>query len=133
MVAALAIANYRSLRDVVLPLAPLNIVTGPNGSGKSSVYRALRLLAEVAQGGAVASLAREGGFASTLWAGPENITAAMRRGEVPVQGTVRKGRSACDWALPARAAMRSATPLTWACRRPNLHRPSTATPKSRPK
>ena len=91
MLAALAIANYRSLRDVVLPLAPLNIGTGPNGSGKSSVYRALRLLAEVAQGGAVASLAREGGFASTLWAGPENITAAMRRGEVPVQGTVRKG------------------------------------------
>ena len=105
MLAALAIANYRSLRDVVLPLAPLNIVTGPNGSGKSSVYRALRLLAEVAQGGAVASLAREGGFASTLWAEPENITAAMRRGNVPVQGTVRKGQSACDWALPARATM----------------------------
>ena len=62
MLAALAIANYRSLRDVVLPLAPLNIVTGPNGSGKSSVYRALRLLTEVAQGGAVASLAREGGL-----------------------------------------------------------------------
>ena len=39
----------------------------------------------------MASLAREGGFASTLWAGPENIKAAMRRGEVPVQGTVRKG------------------------------------------
>lgn len=36
MLAALAIANYRSLRDVVLPLAPLNIVTGPNGSGKST-------------------------------------------------------------------------------------------------
>ena len=56
MLAALAIANYRSLRDVVLPLAPLNIVTGPNGSGKSSVYRALRLLAEVAAG-------RRGGLA----------------------------------------------------------------------
>ena len=133
MLAALAIANYRSLRDVVLPLAPLNIVTGPNGSGKSSVYRALRLLAEVAQGGAVASLAREGGFASTLWAGPENITAAMRRGEVPVQGTVRKGP--ISWRLGFAGAGDDArvTPSTWACRRPNLHRPSTATPKSRPK
>ena len=36
MLAALAIANYRSLRDVLLPLAPLNIGTGPNGSGKST-------------------------------------------------------------------------------------------------
>src|SRR5690606_22041890 len=27
---------------------------------------------------------------STLWAGPEEITAAMRRGDYPVQGTVRK-------------------------------------------
>lgn len=90
MLSALAIANYRSLRHVVVPLAPLNLITGPNGSGKSSVYRALQLLAAIAQGGAVASLAREGGFSSTLWAGPEQISAAMRRGDVPVQGTRRR-------------------------------------------
>jgi predicted ATPase len=73
-----------------VPLRRLNIVTGPNGSGKSSLYRALRLLAETAQGGLVASLAREGGLQSTLWAGPEKISRAMRSGEVPVQGTVRR-------------------------------------------
>ena len=73
-----------------LPLGQLNLVTGANGSGKSNLYRALRLLAETAQGGVVNALAREGGLSSTLWAGPETISAAMRRGEVPVQGGPRQ-------------------------------------------
>ncbi len=87
---ALAVANYRSLRDFIVPLAGLNVVTGPNGSGKSSVYRALRLLADTAQGRAIPSLAREGGLASTLWAGPERFSRAMLAGEVPVQPLARK-------------------------------------------
>lgn len=90
MLRALAIANYRSLRHLLLPLARLTVVTGPNGSGKSSVYRSLRLLAETAGGGAVRALAREGGLGSVLWAGPEQFSAAMRRGEEPVQGTRRR-------------------------------------------
>lgn len=87
----LAISGYRSLRDVVVPLAPLTVITGANGSGKSSFYKALKLLADVAQGRALGALASEGGLASTLWAGPEVISQAMRRADVPVQGTVRKG------------------------------------------
>ena len=90
MITRLAIAGYRSLRDVRLALEPLNVVTGANGSGKSSLYRALRLLADVAQGRVVQSLAVEGGLPSTLWAGPESISRAMKRGEQPVQGTKRK-------------------------------------------
>jgi predicted ATPase len=86
----LAIASYRSLRDLVVPLARLNVVTGANGSGKSNVYRAVRLLADIAQGRAVASLAREGGLPSVLWAGPEQLSRAMRRGEQPVQGGPRR-------------------------------------------
>jgi predicted ATPase len=92
MIQTLAIASYRSLRDLVLPLGRLNVVTGANGSGKSSLYRALRLLAETAQGGLVASLAREGGLASTLWAGPEEFGRAVLAGRQPVQGTVRRDR-----------------------------------------
>lgn len=91
MIHCLAVSGYRSLRDVTLALGPLNVVTGPNGSGKSSLYRALRLLSEVAQGRAIASLAAEGGLASTLWAGPEKFSRAMRSGAAPVQGTVRSG------------------------------------------
>jgi predicted ATPase len=89
MLTTLAVANYRSLRDLVVPLGRLNIVTGPNGSGKSSLYRALRLLAETSKGGLVASLAREGGLPSTLWAGPEKITRAMKAGKHPVEGGPR--------------------------------------------
>src|ERR1700678_80942 len=85
----IAISNYRSLRKLVIPLRRLNVITGANGSGKSNLYRALRLLADTAQGRIIPSLAREGGLQSTLWAGPEAISRAVRRGEHPVQGTRR--------------------------------------------
>lgn len=90
MFLTLAISNYRSLRDVVLALRQLNVLTGPNGSGKSNIYRALRLLAETAQGRLIPSLAREGGLQSTLWAGPESFSRAVIGGDHPVQGTARK-------------------------------------------
>src|SRR2546422_5852508 len=90
MLNTLAVSGYRSLREFVIPLDRLNLVTGPNGSGKSNLYRALRLLAETAQGRVIPSLAREGGLQSTLWAGPETVSRAVLRGEHQVQGVVRK-------------------------------------------
>jgi predicted ATPase len=89
MLTAVAISNYRSLRNIVIPLKNLNIITGANGTGKSSFYRALRLLGDTAQGRVVPSLAREGGLQSTLWAGPESIARSVRRGEYAVEGTRR--------------------------------------------
>jgi predicted ATPase len=89
VIATLAVENYRSLRHLIVPLAPLTVVTGANGTGKSSLYRALRLLADAAHNGAVAALAREGGLPSTLWAGPETIGRAVREGTYPVQGAPR--------------------------------------------
>src|SRR5690242_18070969 len=94
MLDTLAIANYRSLRSLILPMGALTLVTGANGSGKSNLYRGLRLLADTAQGRVVPALAREGGLSSVLWAGPEHVTRAMRRGEVPVQGGPRQERVA---------------------------------------
>ncbi len=85
MLTTLAIGNYRSINHLVLPLGQLNLVTGANGSGKSNLYKALRLLAETAQGGVIEALAREGGLDSTWWAGPAT-SARMKRGEVPIQG-----------------------------------------------
>lgn len=90
MIRSLAVKGYRSLLDIVVPLSSLNLVTGHNGSGKSNLYRALRLLASTAQGNVVSSLAKEGGLDSTLWAGPEELSRSMRRGEHTVQGTRRK-------------------------------------------
>lgn len=41
MLNTLAVANYRSINKLVIPLGRLNLITGPNGSGKSNLYRAL--------------------------------------------------------------------------------------------
>jgi predicted ATPase len=90
MIHTLAISGYRSLRDLVLPLDRLTLVTGANGTGKSSLYRALRLLADASLNSVVASLAREGGLPSTLWAGPQIIGRAVKRGDHPVEPTAKK-------------------------------------------
>jgi predicted ATPase len=90
LLTALAIADYRSIRHLVLPLGRLNVVTGANGSGKSNLYKALRLLSDTARGGIIGTLAREGGLPSTLWAGPEVISRRMKSGEIPVQGGPRR-------------------------------------------
>lgn len=90
MIETVAISGYRSLRELVLPLQRLNVVTGANGSGKSSLYRALRLLGDAALNQVVASLAREGGLPSTFWAGPEQVARSVKEGEHPVEGTVRQ-------------------------------------------
>jgi predicted ATPase len=75
---------------MVLPLGRLNVVTGANGTGKSNLYKALRLLADTARGGVIASLAWEGGFESTVWAGPETVSARMKSGTVPIEGSGRR-------------------------------------------
>lgn len=62
IISRLCISGYRSLRDVGLEIGQLTVVTGANGSGKSSLYRALRLLADVAQGRIIQSLALHSGL-----------------------------------------------------------------------
>ena len=89
IITRLCVSGYRSLRDVRLEVGPLTVIGGANGSGKSSLYRALRLLADIAQGRIIQSLALEGGLTSVLWAGPEQFSRAMKRGDQLVQGTVR--------------------------------------------
>jgi predicted ATPase len=72
------------MREVVLPLTGLTVVTAANGTGKSSVYRALRLIADCGRGEVVGSLAREGGLQSVLWAAPN--TPAVRGAPIEVRG-----------------------------------------------
>ena len=94
MLQTIAIRGYRSLREVVLPVRRLTLVTGANGTGKSSLYRALRLLADCGRGEVIGSLAREGGLDSVLWAGPEQLSGARRTGRV--EGTTRRGPVAVE-------------------------------------
>ncbi|MFN9622597.1 MAG: AAA family ATPase [Cyanobacteriota bacterium] len=95
----LAVAGYRSLRQLTLPLGSqppggLTLVCGANGCGKSNLYRSLGLISAVARGDLVATLAAEGGLPAVFWAGPERTTAAMRRGEQPVQGSSQRREAA---------------------------------------
>jgi predicted ATPase len=90
MIRTVAVEGYRSLRELFLPLGQLSVITGANGSGKSSVYRSLRLLADVAQNAVVASLAREGGLPSTFWAGPASIARSVRQGTHAVEGLAKR-------------------------------------------
>jgi len=90
MIRTVAVQGYRSLRDLLLPLGQLSVITGANGSGKSSVYRSLRLLADAALNSVVASLAREGGLPSTFWAGPETIARGVRQGIYAVEGLAKR-------------------------------------------
>ena len=90
MLTCVAVSGYRSLRDVVVPLHGLDVVTGANGSGKSSLYRALRLLAGCGRGEVIGSLAREGGLQSALWAGPATLGGTRKQGYA-AEGTRRKG------------------------------------------
>lgn len=90
MIKTVAVEGYRSLRNLVLPLAQLTVVTGLNGSGKSNVYRSLRLLADTAQNAVVSSLAREGGLPSVFWAGPETIARSVRQGEYGIEPLAKR-------------------------------------------
>jgi predicted ATPase len=90
LIITLAISGYRSIRNMIVPLARLTVVTGNNGTGKSSFYRSLRLLADVGQGHVISSLAQEGGLASARWAGSDAISEAMKRGDVPLRGRCKE-------------------------------------------
>jgi predicted ATPase len=67
----LAVAGYRSLQALTLPLGSLSLVCGANGAGKSNLYRSLALLAAAARGDLVAALAAEGGLPAVFWAGAQ--------------------------------------------------------------
>jgi predicted ATPase len=64
------VEGYRSIRDLRLDFASVNVVLGPNGCGKTNLYRSLYLLSEAAHGRFARALADEGGMPSALWAGP---------------------------------------------------------------
>jgi predicted ATPase len=99
MLNILAISNYRSPRDIVVPLKKLNLITGANGTGKSSMYRALKLLADTAQGRVVPSLAREGGLTSTLWAGRRALRRLCGAESMPWREQFASSESTCGSAL----------------------------------
>ncbi|MFI7521362.1 AAA family ATPase [Micromonospora globbae] len=58
----LKVSNFRSLRDVEVRLAPLNVLVGPNGAGKSNLLDVIAFLGDATRDDLEPALDRRGGF-----------------------------------------------------------------------
>lgn len=65
-----AISNYRSIRQLSIPIHPLSVFVGENGVGKSNLYKSLSLLRDAATGRITRTIADDGGLKSVCWSGP---------------------------------------------------------------
>jgi predicted ATPase len=63
--------GLRSLKDVTVELAPINVLIGPNGAGKSNLLTALRLPPLMRAQGLRRFVGEEGGATRLLHYGPE--------------------------------------------------------------
>jgi predicted ATPase len=72
------IRNYRSVRDLTLPVEQLSVFVGANGAGKTNLYKALSLLQCAADGSITRAIAEEGGLESVLWAGARSKQKPVR-------------------------------------------------------
>ncbi len=66
----LHVENFRSLRDVTIPLGPLTVLVGPNGVGKSNVLKVFDFLASIIRTDLQPALDERGGFDEVgFWGG----------------------------------------------------------------
>lgn len=65
----LQVQNFRSLRDVSVPLGPLTVLVGPNGAGKTNVLDVFRFLADIIQTDIEPALAARNGFENAAFRG----------------------------------------------------------------
>ncbi|SDM44890.1 AAA family ATPase [Nonomuraea jiangxiensis] len=66
---SLEVENFRSLRQVTLPLGPVNVLVGPNGAGKTNVLEVFRFLADIVHTDLVPALDQRGGFERLVFHG----------------------------------------------------------------
>jgi len=68
------VEGFRSLRNVTLDLAPINVLIGPNGAGKSNLLTALRLPTIMRTQGLRLWVGEQGGASKLLHYGPETTS-----------------------------------------------------------
>lgn len=89
MITRLKIQNYKSLRDVEIPLKPFTVFAGPNNAGKSNILDCLHFLQQLAVQGAQAVHSR-GGFPYIVWSGAVAGAITIELGAtIPMQGRER--------------------------------------------
>jgi predicted ATPase len=74
----LHVENFRSLRDVTVPLGPLTVLVGPNGAGKSNVLAVFDFLADIIRTDLQPALDSRGGFDEVAFWGGGRPPTSMR-------------------------------------------------------
>ncbi|MDH6227830.1 AAA family ATPase [Streptomyces sp. MJP52] len=74
----LHVENFRSLRDVSIPLGQLTVLVGPNGVGKSNVLKVFDFLADIIRTDLTPALDERGGFDEVAFWGGEKPPTSMR-------------------------------------------------------
>lgn len=75
----LHVENFRSLRDVTIPLRPLTVLVGANGVGKSNVLKVFDLLADIIRTDLEPALEARGGFDEiAFWGGGPKPPSTLR-------------------------------------------------------
>ncbi|MER5493370.1 AAA family ATPase [Streptomyces sp. NPDC002490] len=74
----LHVENFRSLRDVTVPLGPLTVLVGPNGVGKSNVLKVFDFLADIIRTDLQPALDARGGFDEVAFWGGVKPPTSMR-------------------------------------------------------
>ncbi|GAA3870570.1 AAA family ATPase [Streptomyces sedi] len=73
----LHVENFRSLRNVTIPLRPLTVLVGPNGVGKSNVLKVFDFLAAIIRTDLQPALEERGGFDEVAFWGGEKPPTSM--------------------------------------------------------
>jgi predicted ATPase len=74
----LKVTNFRSLRDVEVRLAPLNVLVGPNGAGKSNLLDVIAFLGDATRDDLEPALERRGGFSRVHFRGDPDATSSIK-------------------------------------------------------
>jgi predicted ATPase len=74
----LHVENFRSLRDVTVPLGPLTVLVGPNGAGKSNVLAVFDFLADIIRTDLQPALDSRRGFDEVAFWGGSRPPTSMR-------------------------------------------------------
>ncbi|TDC27136.1 ATPase [Streptomyces sp. 8K308] len=76
----LDVENFRSLRDVSIPLGDLTVLVGPNGVGKTNVLEVFRFLADIIRTDLQPALESRGGFDEVAFWGGEKPPSSLKIG-----------------------------------------------------
>ncbi|WP_156040402.1 AAA family ATPase [Chondromyces apiculatus] len=118
MLTSLHLRQFKSFRDVTLPLGPFTLIVGTNASGKSNLRDALRFLHGIGQGYSLAEIIDE-----KFGEGGERQWAGIRGGTREI---AFEGSKSSPWALA------SATSRGFSANQGSSHRPSMEAESPRP-